>query len=42
MNDFKKIKNIKYSGLSNYGHFMHEDYSMERLDKVDEIREYLV
>ncbi len=39
MNDFKKLKNIKYSGLSNYGHFMHEDYS---LDKVDEIREYLV
>ena len=36
------LKNIKYSGLSNYGHFMHEDYSMERLDKVDEIREYLV
>ena len=36
------LKNIKYSGLSNYGHFMHEDYSMERLDKVDEIRKYLV
>lgn len=35
------LKNIKYSELSNYGHFMHSDYPMERLDKVNKIRDYL-
>lgn len=35
------LKNIKYSDLSNYGHFMHSEYPMERLDKVDKIKEYI-
>lgn len=35
------LANIRYSELSNYGHFMHSAYPMEKLDKVDKIKRYM-